>query len=96
VKVKRFPPGDILMMWTSARGTVAASIALELQFGSSSTELKRQGFSADGLPERTAATVLRILGLDQAEAEAVSRRPLPSSEPELTSADTTIRSRTVV
>ena len=91
MKAKRFHPDDILMMWTSARGTVAASIALELQFGSSPTELKRLGYSADGFPERTAATVLRILGLDQTEAEAIARRPLPSIGPELTSADATVR-----
>jgi AcrR family transcriptional regulator len=79
VKTKRFPGDDVLMKWMSASGTVLASIALERQFGSSPTKLKRLG-SADGLPERTAAAVLRILGLDQAEAEAIARRPLPSIE----------------
>jgi AcrR family transcriptional regulator len=96
VKAKRFPADDVLMMWISAGGTVLAAVFVELQSGSSQAELKRQGFSSDGLPERTAAAVLRILGLDQAEAEAVSRRPLPSIEPELTSSDTTIRRQTVV
>jgi AcrR family transcriptional regulator len=87
VKAKRFPANDILMMHTSVGGTVLASISVELRFGSSQAaqpaELKRLGFSVDGLPERTAATVLRTLGLDQAEAEAIARRPLPSVEPEL-------------
>jgi hypothetical protein len=87
VKAKRFPTDDILMMWMSVRGTVLASISVGLPFGSSRAieraELKRQGFSTDGLPERTAATLLRTLGLDQAEAEAIAHRPLPSVEPEL-------------
>jgi AcrR family transcriptional regulator len=96
VKAKRFPADDVLMMWISAGGTVLAAVFVELQSGSSLVEMKRQGFDSDGLPERTAAAVLRILGLDRAEAEAISRRPLPSIEPELTSADTTIRRGTVV
>ena len=87
VKAKRFPTDDILMMWMSVRGTVLASISAGLQFGSSRAteraELKRLGFSTDGLPERAAATLLRTLGLDQAEAEAIAHRPLPSVEPEL-------------
>jgi AcrR family transcriptional regulator len=87
VKAKRFPTGDILMMHTSVGGTVLASISVQLRFGSSQgtqpAELKRLGFSVDGLPERTAATSLRTLGLDQAEAEAIARRPLPSVEPAL-------------
>lgn len=86
VKSKRFPTDDIQMMWTSAGGTVLASVSVELQSGSSRekqpAELKRLGFSADGLPERTAATLLRTLGLDQAEAKAIARRPLPSIPPE--------------
>jgi hypothetical protein len=80
VKAKRFPTDDILMMHTSVGGTVLASISVGLR---QPAELKRLGFSADGLPERTAATLLRTLGLDQAEAEAIARRPLPSVEPEL-------------
>ena len=85
-KSKRFPDDDIQMMCTSAAGTVLASISAELQFRSSQekqpAELKRLGFSAEGLPERTAAILLRALGLDQAEAEAIARRPLPSIPPE--------------
>ena len=87
MKAKRFPTDDILMMHTAAGGTVLASISVALRFGSSRgtqpAELKRLGFSAEGFPERTAATVLRTLGLDRAEAEAIARRPLPSVEPEL-------------
>ena len=87
VKAKRFPTDDILMMHTAAGGTVLASISVALRFkssrGTQPAELKRLGFSAEGFPERTAATVLRTLGLDRAEAEAIARRPLPSVEPEL-------------
>jgi AcrR family transcriptional regulator len=87
VKAKRFPIDDILMMCTSVGGTVLMSISMQLGFGSSQgtslAKRKRQGFSADGFPERTAATALRTLGLDHAEAEAIARRPLPSVEPEL-------------
>ena len=54
-----------------------------LEVAKAQVELKRLAFSADRLPERTAATVLRTLGLDQAEAQAIARRPLPSVEPEL-------------
>jgi len=96
VKAKRFPADDVLMMWMSANGTIRAAMELELQFGSSPTEMKRLGFSAEGLAERTAAAVLRILGLDQAEAEGIARRPPPSIGPELPSADTTIRRGAVV
>jgi AcrR family transcriptional regulator len=96
VKAKRFPADDVLMMWISAGGTVLAAVFVELQSASPQAEVKRQGFDSDGLPERTAAAVLRILGLDRAEAKAISRRPLPSIEPDLTSADTTIMRRTVV
>src|SRR5271165_5456176 len=55
IKAKRFPTDDIQMMCTSAGGTVLASISVGLQSGSSRekqpAELKRLGFSADGLPE---------------------------------------------
>jgi AcrR family transcriptional regulator len=87
VRTKRFPTNDVLMMWMSVRGTVLACISVGLQFGSSQgmqpAQRKRLGFSADGIPERTAATLLRTLGLAQAEAEAIACRPLPSVEPEL-------------
>lgn len=86
VNEKRFPHDDILMMSTSAGGTVLASISIGLQLGFSQEAepagLKRLGFSADGLPERAAATLLRTLGLDRAEAEAIARRPLPRVEAE--------------
>src|SRR5271165_142650 len=86
VKAKRFPTDDILIMCMSAGGTVLASISVELEFRSSQekqpVQLKRLGFSADSLPERTAAILLRTLGLDQAEAETIARRPLPSIAPE--------------
>lgn len=86
VKAKRFPIDDILTMCMSVAGTVIALISAELESGSPrGAEMKRLGFRMDGLPERTAATVLRTLGLDQAEAEAIARRPLPSVEPELKS-----------
>ena len=87
VKAKRFPTDDILMMCTSVAGTVLASISMELQLGSfpetEAAGFKRLGFSTDGLPERTAATLLRTLGLDRAESEMIARRPLPSVEAEL-------------
>ncbi len=86
VNAKRFPTDDILIMCMSAGGTVLASISVELEFRSSQekqpVQLKRLGFSADSLPERTAAILLRTLGLDQAEAETIARRPLPSIAPE--------------
>ncbi|HEY1857805.1 TetR/AcrR family transcriptional regulator [Acidocella sp.] len=81
VKTKRFPIDDLLMMCTSVGGTVLTAVSIELQFGSSPgtlpAGLKRRGFSVEGLPERAAATVLRTLGLGQAEAEAIARRRLP-------------------
>ena len=84
------------MMWTSGGGTILAAISLELRFQSSKAERKRLGFSGNGLPERTAATVLRTFGLDQAEADAIARRPLPSIEPHLYETDATIRRGGVV
>jgi AcrR family transcriptional regulator len=82
VETKRFPVDDILMMCTAAGGTVLTAISVVLQFSSSPealpTGLQRRGFSVEGLPERAAATVLRTLGLDQAEAEAIAHRKLPA------------------
>ena len=78
VQTRRFPVDDILMMCTAAGGTVLAAISVELQFrGTLPAGLKRRGFTVDELPERAAATVLRTLGLDQAEAEAIAHRKLP-------------------
>jgi AcrR family transcriptional regulator len=84
VKAKRFMTNDVLMMCMSAGGTVLAAISVELHFGNTPgaqpDELARLGFSVEGLPERTAAALLRTLGIDQDEAEAIAHQKLPSVE----------------
>jgi len=81
VRSKRFPNSDILMMVTAAGGTVLATISIGLQFETEAghSPLDKAGFTTDKLPERTAATILSIFGLDPSESEAVANRPLPTS-----------------
>ncbi|QRK06995.1 TetR/AcrR family transcriptional regulator [Archangium violaceum] len=78
---KRFKAEDPLMTFIAVGGTVLGALSAELHFGtldaSQAAPLDSLGLRGDELPERTAAMLLRTLGLSSAEAGAVSRRPLP-------------------
>ena len=82
VTARRFAVNDPLVSFVSVGGTVLASISAELQFGTAkgpqAGSVKALGFSGEGLGERVAAVILKTLGLNQRDAEAVSRRPLPA------------------
>jgi AcrR family transcriptional regulator len=81
VASSRFLPEDPSMCFIAAGGTVMASLATELGWD----ELQRheagntplQGLCREDIPERAAMAVLRILGLDRAEAADIASRPLP-------------------
>lgn len=79
---RRFSSDDLVMSFLSVGGIVLAAVSAQLQFGrgahSRSRELARNlGFGDAELAERTAATVLRVLGLKAREADAIAYRPLP-------------------
>jgi AcrR family transcriptional regulator len=66
----RFPNPDVLISFLAIRGVLLYSInaiAHEIDLG----------YSMRSLPERIAALALRILGIDEQEAEKISRRRLP-------------------
>jgi AcrR family transcriptional regulator len=75
----RFTAPDLLlsfiMLGTAILGAVAAKVQLTAE---ETAALERLGISADGLPERTAAALLHMLGLPLSEARAIAKRPLPN------------------
>ncbi|ATB41326.1 TetR family transcriptional regulator [Cystobacter fuscus] len=81
---KRFKAEDPLMTFIAVGGTVLGALSVELRSGMldapQSARLDSLGLMGDELPERTAAMLLRTLGLSSAEAGAISRRPLPEGE----------------
>lgn len=81
---KRFVVADPFIGFLSLGGTVLTAIAAELNFvapGAPAVNvLKELGFSGEHFPERTAATLLHMLGLKRAEAEKIASRPLPVVE----------------
>ncbi|WP_341318427.1 TetR/AcrR family transcriptional regulator [Paraburkholderia sp. IMGN_8] len=84
IAAKRFLVTDPFVGFLSVGGTVLSAIAAELNYvapGAPAADvIKELGFSGEHLPERTAATLLQILGLKRAEAERVAARPLPLVE----------------
>jgi AcrR family transcriptional regulator len=80
----RFTVPDKLMAFIAVGGASTAAIASELEYGgnpeAARSAKRRYGFDWKNLPERTAATVLVILGLPRSEAEEISERPLPDVE----------------
>jgi len=77
---KRFTPNDPLLSFLSAGGTVMAAIAAELKWGNVFEQKERgspmPGFCHEKLPDRAAAAVLQILGLERSEAEDIASQPL--------------------
>lgn len=77
----RFFPDDPPMCFIAAGGTVMASLAVVLRWdevlGREDENTPLQGLQREDMPERAATAVLRILGLDAAEAAEIASRPLP-------------------
>lgn len=79
---KRFTSDDLVMSFLSVGGVVLAAVAAQLQFGRGADARSREvarniGFADSDLAERTAAAVLRMLGLKGREAESIANRELP-------------------
>lgn len=80
LSTRRFVVRDPVMSFVAVGGTILAAISAELQIsmgGGQLADLRKLGLDTDSLPERTAATLLEMLGIEPAEAESISRRPLP-------------------
>ncbi|MGK8436813.1 TetR/AcrR family transcriptional regulator [Ectopseudomonas hydrolytica] len=80
----RFRVDDLAMTLMAIVSTVHGVLTAELERArSSSTDLdtfQALGLDPERMPERTAAIVLRILGVDASESDTISRRPLPPLE----------------
>ncbi len=72
IETGRFKSVDPFMSFVSVGGTILVSIAVATT-GGDTPQVER-----DDLPRRSAAAVLRILGIDPEEADEIARRPLPS------------------
>jgi AcrR family transcriptional regulator len=77
---KRFAIKDPLMAMIMAGGTVFASVAVQAALLQMPTLAEAKALDTKSLAERTAATVLRGLGLAATEALKVARRRLPAFE----------------
>ena len=77
----RFKTGDPMMTFIAAGGAVLGAISAALPprqaDAANNTLIRRLGFKDAEVPERTAAVILRILGLSATAADSVARRPLP-------------------
>lgn len=71
IEAQRFQSADPFMTYVSVRGTVVMSIA------AATNSVERPQLAIRDLPQRSAATVLRMLGLDPCEADEIAHRPLP-------------------
>ena len=79
---KRFTADDLMMCFLAIGGLVLTAISAQLQLGRGGDPKAREiarhlGLSDEALAERTAATVLKLLGLKAREAETIANRPLP-------------------
>jgi AcrR family transcriptional regulator len=77
----RFKADDVPMTYVALGGTVLGALTSEVEFGPSAGR-RRAGagpFGADAkdVAERTAAMLLRLLGLSGREADSIAYRPLP-------------------
>lgn len=71
IQTHRFRSPDPFMTYMSVGGTVLVSIAAVTR------TIHFPQLDRDDFPQRSAATVLRILGLDPREADEIAHRPLP-------------------
>lgn len=81
VAQKRFILPDPLLALITAGGTVITSIALQAAAQATPAAAKPLALNTKHLPERTAAAVLRALGLPKAEASKIAKRRLPTLDP---------------
>jgi AcrR family transcriptional regulator len=84
VATRRFKAPDLLMSFVAVGGTVLAAISAQQQAGADDDPqaalVQQMGLSLGDIPERAATIVLTTLGIDQAEAERMARKPLPTVE----------------
>lgn len=82
VSLGRFQAHDFPMMVVAARGVVLSSVDVSSASPNQDAEdrdlLGVLDADRQSIPERTAAVLLRLLGLDPQEAEEVVCRPLPT------------------
>ncbi len=80
----RFKLKDPLMAFTSVGGTVIGALTAQMEFAPADSTAKKVaqqlGLNLENIPERTASTVLQILGLTNEQADEVAHRPLPPVE----------------
>jgi AcrR family transcriptional regulator len=79
LKAGRFKTNDVFMTFVSVGATILGGIVAELDIGGAQLPDRHggDGIVPDALPERTAAIVLKILGLDEEEAARIATAPLP-------------------
>lgn len=78
----RFKSADPMMTFLTVGGTVLAAIAADLQLRADTVPtVVAVAIDAALLPERTAAALLRSLGVAPAEADRISRAALPQVSP---------------
>jgi AcrR family transcriptional regulator len=72
---------DPVMSYIAAGGAVIAAISTAVQLQGAATRqggrAEQMGLTAEDLPERAAAVLLRTLGLSLSQSEKIARRPLP-------------------
>jgi hypothetical protein len=77
----RFKADDVPMTYVALGGAVLAALSTEVEFGPSSGRRRAGtnplGAEAKDVAERTAAVLLRLLGIGKREAESIAYRPLP-------------------
>ncbi|MCG8670615.1 MAG: TetR/AcrR family transcriptional regulator [Pseudomonadales bacterium] len=82
----RFNVNDPVMAFLTVGGTVLSALALSIELNESTTNPTKNnavqvanglGYSLENLDQRTASSVLQILGLSVEEADTIANAPLP-------------------
>lgn len=80
----RFRTQDPFMTLIAAGGTVIAAISVQIEQAADPKKTRefaqRLGFDTSDLSRRTASSVLKLVGVPDAEAEEIARRPLPEMD----------------
>jgi AcrR family transcriptional regulator len=84
IAASRFRTTDLPMTIVAVRGAVLSAIDAQVELtqdsSSSPAFAATLGLDSGSVPERTAAILLRLLGLDPDDAKEVANRPLPEIE----------------
>jgi len=84
IAASRFRTSDLPMTVVAVRGAVLSAIDAQVELASDKpsplTFAVTLGLDGQSVPERTAAILLRLLGLDADDAKEVANRPLPEIE----------------